>query len=127
MTVGELKQLLEDQKIPDDHRLTVRFIGGMGSSTVDVESAYRGFDWTAKQLVFSPALGMVIEEWYRTLKKGSGHDASHVGRLMQSVAAVLEQHDADDGFIEDALVLNALIEKLQKSLDRLTRFQKQGF
>ncbi len=127
MTVGELKQLLEDQEIPDDHRLTIRFIGGMGSSTVDIESAYRGFDWTNNQLVLNPELAMVIEEWYRTLKKGSGHDASHVGMLMKSVEAVLKQHDTDDGFIEDALTLNGLLADLQKSLDRLARFQKQGF
>lgn len=123
MNVGEFKQLLEDRKIPDDLRLTIQFRGGIGGSTVPTKSAYAGFDWTRGQLVISPEIDLVIDEWYRTLKKGSGRDASHVGALMKAVEAVLGGHDEVAG-CED---FDKLIADLQKSIDRLTRFQKQGF
>ncbi len=123
MNVGEFKQLLEDRKIPDDTRLTIQFRGGLAGSTVPAKSAYPGFDWTAKQLVITPETDLVIDEWYRLLKKGSGHDASHVGALVKSVEAILDQHDDGD----HASALNGLIVDLQKSIDRLARFQKQGF
>ena len=125
MTVGEFKLLLEDQEIPDDHRLTVRFIGGMGSSTVDIESAYRGFDWTAKQLVLNPSLAVVIEEWYRTLKKGSGHDASHIGAVLKAAEKIVENADFDGEHLTHTAANR--VEELRKSLDRLARFQVQGF
>ncbi len=124
MNVGEFKKLLEDQGIPDDARLTVRFRGGMGSSTVPIESAHRGFDWTNGQLVLSPETELVIAEWYTLLKKGADSDATHVGYVLQEAEAVAEAHDEHP--YDDAKV-NAGIAKLGNALARLDKFQKQGF
>lgn len=124
MNIGEFKKLLEDRKTPDDTNLTIQFRGGMGASTVGVESAYPGVDWTAKQLVISPETDLVIDEWYRTLKKGSGHDASHVGALIEAAEALTECYDKTVDWHKN---YDKLIADLQKSIDQLARFQKQGF
>lgn len=127
MNVGEFKKLLEDQKIPDDARLTIRFRGGMGSSTVVIESAHRGFDWTNGQLVLDPELELVIAEWYYTLKKGSGHDASHVSRLIEAAQKIVDGVDDPTSSTAAEMIDYEAIDKLKISLDRLARFQKQGF
>ncbi len=121
MNVGEFKQLLEDRNVPDDHRLTIQFRGGLAGSTVDTKSAYLGFDWTSRQLVISPETELVIDEWYRILKKGAGHDASHIGRVLKVAEKVVEEGSMSPERRDEA------IENLRVALERLASFQKQGF
>lgn len=127
MNVGEFKLLLELRNIPDEHKLTVQFRGGIGSSTIEIESGYPGFDWTAKQLVLIPETALVIDEWYRTLKKGSGHDASHVGRLVEMAQKVVDSVDDPTAETAAETIDYEAIDKLKVALERLARFQKQGF
>ena len=126
MNVGELKVLLELRNVPDEHELVVRFKGGIGSSTIVVESGYPGFDWTAKQLVLIPKTDLVIDGWYRTLKKGADVDASHVGRLIEQAEKVIEESNAP-GVDCSRKALDGAIADLELSLTRFARFQKQGF
>lgn len=124
MNVGEFKQLLEDRKIPDDTRLTIQFRGGLAGSTVPAKSAYPGFDWTAKQLVITPETDLVIDEWYRLLKKGADADATHLGHVLKEAEAVVEQNEH---LPFDPAKIYAAIDQLGTALARLNKFQKQGF
>lgn len=121
MNVDELKQALGGPiPIPDDHRVTIRFHGGMGGSTVAVKSVSQGFDWTNGQLVLTPETALTIDEWYRTLKKAVGAKGSHVGRIVKAAEELV-------GYDPDNVDYHKKVEALRKALDRLKRFQEQGF
>ncbi len=130
MILDDLKKKLEaasatPNPLPDDLRMTIQYRGGIAGSTTCVKSVSQGFDWTNRQLIFTPEMDLCPHEWYRTLKKGAGAGASHVGGVVKAVEAVLENTiEVGDGRVE---VKGDLIEKLQKSLDHLERFRKQGF
>ena len=123
MNVGEFKQLLEDRKIPDDHRLTIQFRGGLAGSTVDTKSVYPGFDWTRNQLVISPETELCIDSWYRDIKKVADADATHVSHALKEAEKVVKSYELP---FDPAKVYEA-IEKLGTALERLASFQKQGF
>lgn len=128
MNVGELKQALEGVlPIPDDREVTIRFRGGMGSSTVAVKSVSPGFDWTNGQLVISPETDLVIDEWYRDLKKGAGAGASHLGAIVKEAQIIVDAvHDPTASTAAEMIDYDA-IDRLKVALDRLARFQKRGF
>ena len=130
MNVGELKKILEaasatPNPISDTARLTIRYRGGMAGSTVNIKAASRGFDWTNGQLVLTPELELCIDEWYRTLKKGAGASASHIGAVLKAAEAVVEE--AENPNAEDRALLLQAATSLKIALERLARFQVQGF
>lgn len=124
MNVGEFKQLLEDRNVPDDHRLTIQFRGGLAGSTVDTKRAYLGFDWTSSQLVICPETELVIDSWYRDIKKIADADVTHIAHALKEAEKVV---DASDGYGDPGGPLDEAVGRLGTALERLKSFQKQGF